>query len=119
MMYFKAKFKTETIGYRSKYIYPDIWDSQRISVLAYEEPERKGGEQEEYCVICVDDEYGKKLEAHPNFQKITKKEAESLVTQWRRPASPESAEIDALINRLDEKATKELIAKLSKKFGIS
>jgi len=119
MMYFKAKFKTNTIGRATRYIYPDIWDKDKIDVLAYEEPERPGGEQEEYCVICVDDEYGKKLEAHPNFQKITKKQAESLATQWRKPAPPESTEIDALINRLDEKTTKELIAKLSKKFGVS
>jgi len=85
-MYFKVKFRTKTIGNRTDYIYPKIWNSGKISVLAYEEPERKGGEQEEYCVIAVDDEYGKELKNYPEFEEITEKEANSLIKEWRKPS---------------------------------
>jgi len=118
MMYFKAKFKTNTIGRATRYIYPEIWDKDKIDVLAYQEPERPGGEQEEYCVICVDDEYGSELKKHPNFTQISKEQAEKLAAEWRKPAPVTSPEIDNIVSRLDEKATKELLVKLSKKLNI-
>ena len=86
MMYFKVKFKTNTIGNWTRYIYPKVWNSGKISVLAYEEPERKGGEQEEYCVIVVDDEYGKELKNYPEFEEITEEEANNLIKEWRKPS---------------------------------
>jgi len=85
-MYFKVKFRTNTIGNRTDYIYPKVWNSGKISVLAYEEPERKGGEQEEYCVIAVDDEYGKELKNYPEFEEISGEEANTLVKEWRKPS---------------------------------
>jgi len=83
-MYLKVKFRTKTIGNRTDYIYPKVWNSGKISVLSYEEPERKGGEQEEYCVITVDDEYGKELLTFAEFQEITEEEANDLIKQWRK-----------------------------------
>jgi len=85
-MYFKVKFRTKTIGNRTDYIYPKVWNSGKISVLAYEEPERKGGEQEEYCVIAVDDEYGKELKNYPEFEEISEEEANNLIKEWRKPS---------------------------------
>jgi len=85
-MYFKVKFRTKTIGNRTDYIYPKVWNSGKISVLAYEEPERKGGEQEEFCVIAVDDEYGKELLNYPEFEEISEEEANNLIKEWRKPS---------------------------------
>jgi len=85
-MYFKVKIRTNTIGSLTRYIYPKGWNSGKISVLAYEEPERKGGEQEEYCVIAVDEEYGKELKNYPEFEEISEEEANTLVKEWRKPS---------------------------------
>lgn len=84
MKIIKAKIKkNRTVG-ATEFTYPDLWDSENINVLAYEDSDNMG-QVEEYCIGLIHgDEYADKLiAASSDVEEIDEKEADELGKKWK------------------------------------
>lgn len=83
MKILKVKIKKERQLKQCHFKYPKGWDTEKISVLAYEDHPKNFGRVQEDCLCVTDDETGTKLLKQSGVGEISKDEANIFGRKWR------------------------------------
>lgn len=83
MKILKVKVKKQKDEMRTRYAYPEGWDSSKISVLAYEDNPENLGAVEEDCLCVTDEGTATKLLRQPGVGEVSKNEANIFGRKWR------------------------------------
>ena len=102
MKFLMAKIRKKRMSGHCHFTYPERWDANKISVLAYEDHPDNLGDVVEECLCVTDDETAAWLLEQPEVREVSVAEANVFGRQWRpaRAMITDETKVVDIIRRL-------------------